>query len=47
MAEHEAKEGRKASDIVADGVIVGLGLIKGKGDGGGDAEGKTQKQNAS
>jgi NADH dehydrogenase (ubiquinone) Fe-S protein 5 len=28
-AEHEAKEGRKAGDIIADGVIVSLGLIKG------------------
>ena len=27
-AEHEAKEGRKAGDILADGVIVGVGLIK-------------------
>ncbi|KAL5480892.1 hypothetical protein ACEPAF_1434 [Sanghuangporus sanghuang] len=28
--EHEAKEGRKAGDILADGVIVGLGLINRK-----------------
>ncbi|KAI0078638.1 hypothetical protein K474DRAFT_1674011 [Panus rudis PR-1116 ss-1] len=26
-AEHQAKEGRKAADILADGVIVGVGLI--------------------
>ena len=26
-AVHEAKEGKKAGDILADGVIVGLGLI--------------------
>lgn len=26
-AENEAKEGRKAGDILADGVIVSLGLI--------------------
>ncbi|KAH8113797.1 hypothetical protein DFH11DRAFT_1727322 [Phellopilus nigrolimitatus] len=33
-AEHEATEGRKAGDILADGVIVGLGLIgKEGGDG--------------
>ena len=31
-AEHEAKEGRKAGDILADGVIVSLGLIN-QGDG--------------
>ena len=29
-AEQEAKEGRKAGDILADGVIVGLGLINRK-----------------
>ena len=28
--EHEAKEGRKAGEILADGVIVGLGLINRK-----------------
>jgi len=28
-AEHEAKEGRKAGDIIAEGVIVGVGLIQG------------------
>ncbi|KAI5123228.1 hypothetical protein M0805_001317 [Coniferiporia weirii] len=33
-AEHEAKEGRKAGDILADGVIVGLGLIGKEGEGG-------------
>ncbi|EJC97691.1 uncharacterized protein FOMMEDRAFT_130381 [Fomitiporia mediterranea MF3/22] len=33
-AEHEAKEGRKAGDILADGVIVGLGLISKEEDGG-------------
>ncbi|KAH9915849.1 uncharacterized protein B0H18DRAFT_984732 [Fomitopsis serialis] len=27
-AEHEATEGRKAADIIADGAIVGVGLIK-------------------
>ena len=27
-AEHQATEGRKAADILADGVIVGVGLIK-------------------
>ncbi|KAF7795641.1 hypothetical protein EIP86_006806 [Pleurotus ostreatoroseus] len=27
-AEHQAKEGRKAADILADGVIVGVGLIQ-------------------
>lgn len=26
-AEHQAHEGRKAADILADGVIVGVGLI--------------------
>ena len=26
-AEHQAKEGRKAADVLADGVIVGVGLI--------------------
>lgn len=26
-AEHEAKEGKKTGDILADGVIVGLGLL--------------------
>jgi len=41
-AEHEAKEGRKAGDILADGVIVGLGLIQRK-EGGGD-EGADQKK---
>jgi len=29
-AEHESKEGRKAADIAADGVIVGVGLISRK-----------------
>lgn len=28
QAEHHAKEGRKVADILADGVIVGVGLIK-------------------
>jgi NADH dehydrogenase (ubiquinone) Fe-S protein 5 len=27
-AEHQAKEGRKAADVLADGVIVGVGLIQ-------------------
>lgn len=27
-AEHEAKEGRKAADVLADGVILGVGLIR-------------------
>lgn len=27
-AEHQAHEGRKAADILADGVIVGVGLIQ-------------------
>ncbi|GJE85192.1 NADH:ubiquinone oxidoreductase-like protein [Phanerochaete sordida] len=27
-AEHQAQEGRKAADILADGVIVGVGLIQ-------------------
>ena len=27
-AEHQAQEGRKAADILADGVIVGVGLIR-------------------
>ncbi|KAJ8489153.1 hypothetical protein ONZ51_g3110 [Trametes cubensis] len=27
-AEHQANEGRKAADILADGVIVGVGLIQ-------------------
>ncbi|KAH8087155.1 hypothetical protein BXZ70DRAFT_955791 [Cristinia sonorae] len=27
-AEHQATEGRKAADILADGVIVGVGLIQ-------------------
>jgi len=27
-AEHQASEGRKAADILADGVIVGVGLIQ-------------------
>ncbi|ETW77928.1 hypothetical protein HETIRDRAFT_411178 [Heterobasidion irregulare TC 32-1] len=32
-AEHHAKEGRKVADVLADGVIVGVGLIeRGKGD---------------
>ena len=26
--EHQAHEGRKAADILADGVIVGVGLIQ-------------------
>ena len=30
-AEHQAKEGRKAADILADGVIVGVGLIQREG----------------
>jgi NADH dehydrogenase (ubiquinone) Fe-S protein 5 len=34
-AEHQAKEGRKAADVLADGVIVGVGLIQ--RDKGGDA----------
>lgn len=28
QAEHHAKEGRKVADVLADGVIVGVGLIK-------------------
>ncbi|KAH0826597.1 hypothetical protein J3R83DRAFT_4958 [Lanmaoa asiatica] len=28
QAEHQAKEGRKAADILAEGVIVGVGLIE-------------------
>ncbi|EIW78430.1 hypothetical protein CONPUDRAFT_128055 [Coniophora puteana RWD-64-598 SS2] len=28
QAEHHAKEGSKAADILADGVIVGVGLIQ-------------------
>ncbi|KAF8137464.1 hypothetical protein EV363DRAFT_1581078 [Boletus edulis] len=28
QAEHQAKEGRKASDVLAEGVIVGVGLIR-------------------
>ena len=35
-AEREAKEGRKAGDILADGVIVGLGLISKEGGSGGE-----------
>ena len=32
-AEHHAKGGRKVADVLADGVIVGVGLIeRGKGD---------------
>ena len=32
-AEHHAKEGRKVADVLADGVIIGVGLIeRGKGD---------------
>ncbi|KAF7970174.1 hypothetical protein HWV62_35232 [Athelia sp. TMB] len=27
-AEHQAKEGRKTADVLADGVIVGVGLIQ-------------------
>jgi len=27
-AEHQAKEGRKVADVLADGVIVGVGLIQ-------------------
>ena len=27
-AQHQANEGRKAADILADGVIVGVGLIQ-------------------
>ena len=27
-AEHQAHEGRKAADVLADGVIVGVGLIQ-------------------
>ncbi|CAL1699064.1 unnamed protein product [Somion occarium] len=27
-AEHQAQEGRKVADILADGVIVGVGLIQ-------------------
>ncbi|EMD35646.1 hypothetical protein CERSUDRAFT_116386 [Gelatoporia subvermispora B] len=27
-AQHQAHEGRKAADILADGVIVGVGLIQ-------------------
>ncbi|KAI0763145.1 hypothetical protein BC629DRAFT_1443297 [Irpex lacteus] len=34
-AEHQAHEGRKTADILADGVIVGVGLIqRDKGDSG-------------
>jgi len=34
-AEHQATEGRKVADVLADGVIVGVGLIqRDKGDGG-------------
>ena len=32
-AEHEAKEGRKTGDILADGVIVSLGLMNKEGEG--------------
>lgn len=28
QAEHHAKEGRKVADVLADGVIVGVGLIQ-------------------
>ncbi|KAG8216842.1 hypothetical protein J3R82DRAFT_7102 [Butyriboletus roseoflavus] len=28
QAEHQAKEGRKAADVLADGVVVGVGLIR-------------------
>ena len=31
-AEHQATEGRKAADIIADGAIVGVGLIKREGE---------------
>lgn len=27
-AEHQATEGRKVADVLADGVIVGVGLIQ-------------------
>ncbi|TFY70940.1 hypothetical protein EVG20_g2063 [Dentipellis fragilis] len=27
-AQHQAKEGRKVADVLADGVIVGVGLIE-------------------
>ncbi|TDL22699.1 hypothetical protein BD410DRAFT_828143 [Rickenella mellea] len=44
-AEHEAKEGRKAGDIIADGAIASVGLIKKATEGGGEggsSEGKAQ-----
>ena len=28
QAEHHTKEGRKVADVLADGVIVGVGLIQ-------------------
>jgi len=31
QAESKAKEGQKTADILADGVIVGVGLIKREG----------------
>ncbi len=42
--EHEAKDSREASDIVADGRIVGLGLVKRERDGRDDADGDAQSQ---
>ncbi|KAG1753586.1 uncharacterized protein EDB91DRAFT_405266 [Suillus paluster] len=35
QAEHHAKEGRKVADVLADGVIVGVGLIQRDQGGGG------------
>jgi NADH dehydrogenase (ubiquinone) Fe-S protein 5 len=41
-AEYQAKEGRKAADVLADGVIVGVGLIRrGKGNDAGAAKEKS------
>lgn len=28
QAEHQATEGRKAADVLAEGVVVGVGLIR-------------------
>lgn len=41
-AEHQAKEGRKVADVLADGVIVGVGLIqRDKAGEAGEGENKT------
>ncbi len=47
MVELQVKKGRNASENVADGKIIGLGLIKVEKDGADDVDVKVQNHNAS